>query len=142
MRLAPGKGMRTQMYVILRGATLRPQVELTLPSGAHSRIAGKPLRVRLTPGRPPPVSLSSGPRITATLSRPPGASGRPLYVGWFRCTVAEFAPARPVLDTWTPVSPHNLRPQPHSPDCIHLLEWHAVVGWLNYPVASINYRRG
>jgi len=39
-----------------------------------------------------------------------------------------------------PVNPQRIRPQIVA-GCNRLLKWHAAIGWLNHPVAHIDYVR-
>ena len=139
LRLRPGQVLRRSLYVILRGAEVQPEALVRTTSSPVRRIVGAALWVRLLPGRAPPVTLVTAPRVSARVERPPGAKGPPLYVGWTACHVSgRTSPNRTAVEEWVRAASVHVVPYP-APNCARLLQWHAVVAWPDYPVASIAY---
>lgn len=135
-RLAPRHVLEVRQYLVLEGPGIRGFVPLAGNRWAQTR----PALVRLTPARPLRVNMRSKHRVEAMIPRPPGAQGPLLWYGWSAClehgtpfSSPNYGWVRSSSDVATPL-------QARERACSQITEWHAIAGYLNYPVAIINYR--
>jgi hypothetical protein len=122
-----------QMYVILRAAHLQAEALVQGPK-ARRTIRTRVLTVRLMASKSPQVRLhiisgSSSARVRPVLP----VRGPLLYLSAAKCAAPETE--FQVLD-WTAA-----RGIGFVSGCRSLIEWHAIAGWSNRPVAVINYVR-
>jgi hypothetical protein len=132
LRLRPGDAYQTQMYVILRAAHLEAEALVQDPS--RRTIRTRVLRLRLMASKSPQVSLHIVAGSTYAEVHPMVAVRGPLlYMSAAKCAPLETE--FQVLD-WTAARGTRL-----VSGCRSLIEWHAIAGWSNRPVAVINYVR-
>ncbi|HZU13699.1 MAG TPA: hypothetical protein VFB58_12740 [Chloroflexota bacterium] len=140
-RLLPGTRLEGRVVVVLRGATLQPRVTIVTPSGSRVSVAGPTVQVRLVPSPSLPMVVTEPPHVSALITKPHGTRGALLYQGWTACRVPGLSHPWYSADwTWAPRSGSRVYPFPYPAGaCRGLLAWHAVLGWIGYPVASIVY---
>lgn len=143
--LAPGGALHQEYFVILDGPLIRA---LALPDGRP--VETGVIRLRFTPGTGPRVAVTtSGQGIVARV-----AEGRVWYSEWYTCRTADgvVAQGTTFVETAGAGGPPSYYGQVmnwvHSNSGVLRvgcgggripLEWHAVVGRLNHPVARIVY---
>mgnify|MGYP001159368483 CR=1 FL=1 len=131
--LAPGKRISSQAYVVLRGTHLRAVLDVLTGAqefNSAARVATRPLTVRLTPGNPPLVTLTLvGTQVRADIEPLSPVHGPMLFLDAARCPGRGFSQHL----VWTRSVKHL------SPGCTDPTAWHAVAGWLNQSVATIDY---
>lgn len=124
--------------VILRGPFLR--LDLTLSSGRHhparpgSMLSTPTLRLNLIAPDTPTVTLHTPPaQPSATVAPTVDVHGNLLGVWNWNCGNDIFPDAKQQNLYWAPVGSRI------TPTCTSLLGWHEIVGWLNHPVAEIDW---
>jgi len=134
--LAPKESAAYHGYAVLRGKHL--QLVIGVSPGARLSdiidVATPLVTVDLVPAPTPQVTLStSDGKVSAVIARPSGAKGRMLYQ--FRANCPGGLPRTDDWAmNWTRAGSTEL-----SPECAPIIKWLAVVGWLNYPIATIDY---
>jgi hypothetical protein len=131
-RIAPGHTLVMHQYVVLLGSGVRG-------SDPTGRIETKPAVVSLVPGERPGVIVTTRGGVHATVAPPPGARGPLWFLGWSSC-VEHGIPYTEVDRNWLPNTNGIAAPQFHSADCQRIIEWHAFAGYLNHPIATIDYK--
>lgn len=131
-RIEPGDTVASRPYVVLEG----PGIRGFDPSG---RIATKPAVVSLVSGVAPRVLVSPSKWVHATVERPAGAPGPLLISQWSSCLEHGMPLDQSNLE-WTPALGPDVSPWVSSPECQQILEWHAYVGYVGWPVARIDYK--
>lgn len=131
-RIAPGHILAFNDYVVLRG----PGIRAFDPAG---RIETRPAVVTLVPGTAPRVIVTPGKWVHATVKRPAGALSSLLISQWSSC-LEHGMPLSQVNLSWTPVAGQVVAPWFSSPECQQILEWHAYVGYVGWPVGRIDYK--
>ncbi|MDQ2744174.1 MAG: hypothetical protein M3Z66_18035 [Chloroflexota bacterium] len=143
--LPPGQSIAMRQHVILRAAHVRAYLNLAV-GGRSVKLTTPLLSLHLFSSPPAQATLHLGLLVFATAQPPPGAHGAVLIAEWWDCRgrALEGAPGYVVMEgaqgPFRPVNPGRIRPQIVA-GCNRLLRWHAAVGWLNHPVASIDYVR-
>lgn len=131
INMRPGQSVRADRYVILRARNIR----VTFPFGGGPNFVRGYLQawaiVGLTTGVPPSVTLSPAPKLSARVGPVRGPHGPLVFTYGETC-----GPGKPdyTAQTWT-VSPTPVI----KPICPDPLGWQLVVGWLDQPVAYVNY---
>ena len=142
--LRPAHALDTHQYVVLRGTEI--QADLTLLEGGKAASLSTPsATVRLTRRDAPRVRVHGG-RVPLADVLPPARTSKPLlYVsGYVRLARRGVVGRRGFVgilgfgNVWqtqysTVLMPHLL------PGYKRVVEWHAVAGWLNHSVASIDF---
>lgn len=144
--LRPGQSSVRQIFLLLRGAWLRPVVELFTPQYPHAAIGstttiyGPTIRVRLTRGRPPHIVVSrtglEGYEMHALVTpATPAQRGTFWYMAVERCgnTINGTLDWSPVF-TFAPGVPQLMTSCLGRPT-----EWHIAVAWLNQPLARYDF---
>lgn len=127
-RLAPGQVMEERPYVLLRGS----QVDAVAAVGPYNTQVFTPtLKLRLVAAPAPRVTLHAAGRIYATVVPPAPVRGPLLVSQSYRC---QNGLTESSIAAWQATWKEQIRP-----GCAHVVEWHAVAGWLNQPVAFIAY---
>lgn len=140
LHLLPGHHMLWHVLVILRANRLRVVVLLQ----GHGEVKGRLMSVSLTADPPPRVTIRTTPTVYAEVHPPGSVDGYMYYNQWWRCrTFGTPQKAGGTLTTglgptFLATSASRLVPD-WDPTCSSFREWHAVVGWLNQPAATINY---
>jgi hypothetical protein len=152
-----GSIIRAREYVVLRGSQVRAvtHFRIEVVDGSMITLRTPKVRLLLTATSSPTAALSTSPAVSAVLSRPRDAGQGPLlHVGWYACPAGNGAIRYGGSGFYegfstTPGAPNYLVGSPYGwtptlsrvlhPGCSAPLEWHAVAGWLNQPVADINY---
>lgn len=91
-----------------------------------------PLTVRLVAAQPPRISVSGSPSIHVDLYPPAGATEPLLYTDWSMRPGAQYYWGR----GWTMAPSDRL-----IPGCREATRWHLIAGWLNQPVATVDYMK-
>lgn len=130
LRFAPGQQHTWRVELIVRGRYLRAAVHL---ASSRTTIRTPAVAVEVTPAAAPQVTIGSslqGPYATVT---PPGpVHGAMLYQS--SCFSGGSGVTNTVNTlTWTPARGTRI-----YAGCLSPSEWHAVVGWLGQPVATID----
>ena len=143
--LPPGKSIIVRQHVILRAAHVRAYLNLAI-GGRSVKLTTPLLSLHLFSSPAAQATLHLGSPVFATALPPPGARGAVLKAEWWHCRGRALvgAPGYMTIEEaqgpFRPVNPRRIRPQ-FVAGCNRLLEWHAAVGWLNHPVANIDYVR-
>jgi hypothetical protein len=131
-QLAPGQIIRATRYLVVRGPIIRGLV--FVGAGVASQLATPAFPVRLTEGTAPQVAIRSTPNGPyAQISPVLAAHGAVRFISSAECGSSGSGGVVDVL-RWTMV--HSFRVEAGCPGTE---EWHAVVGWVNEPVAEIDY---
>lgn len=140
LRLKPGHAVRRRPMVVLRGE----YIGLLVHTVAMGDVRGPVVAIRLTASPPPKVVLERAPSRGADIIPPAGARGRMWYTGWSSCDRGPSAAGVEGTVTrrigtdarWEPAASHSVAPQ-WDASCIANFEWHALAGWIGFPVADI-----
>lgn len=136
-RIAPGHTITVHRYVVLTHPGVRGTALLLT---GVIQIQTKPTLVSLVPGSSPGLTIRTTGKVSAVVERPPGVRGPLVFRGWSSCM--EYGARYSEIDPgWTQSNNGIAVPEIHSPDCHRIIEWHAVAGYLNQPIAVINYPR-
>jgi hypothetical protein len=137
IKLAPNKHISTTFFVILWGPFLQAQAMLGAPAKQHD-IRGTFVPLTLTNDVAPAVVVTDAPTIHADVTPPPGVSGPLHFVQQKQCTTGNG-----VSGTWTgwDVATSDSLTPGFTSDCSSNRKWIAYVGWLNHPVATIDYAK-
>jgi hypothetical protein len=111
--------------------TSRLQVDLQIDGQACDcqPFGGVFVRLHLHAGTSPRILVQNIRGFpTAAITRPPGATGQMYYRSWGDCGFASSS------YDWTALTSGVL-----SAGCTGRPRWHLDVGWLNSPIASLNY---
>jgi hypothetical protein len=130
----PGRVAVRHVFAVLRGRYLR--AVLTIGKELNGRDVSATLAVHLIAAEAPTVTINQAGEPAAAVQRPAGASGPLYYSGSALCGTAADPQTTQVNLLWSPVSSTL-----HS-GCFQTREWHGLVGYLNYPVAEINWTQG
>lgn len=107
----------------------------------NSRIFTPALTVRLTPAAVPRLTLLSTTHWAVRYHGPSIPGERLMYAAAYACTTP---PAGIVfvgsVTAWTAARSKRIQPN-QAEDCKHLRELHLMAGYLNLPVASLDYVR-
>jgi len=143
--LPPGKSITVRQHVILRAAHVRAYLNLAI-GGRSVKLLTPLVSLHLFSSPAAQATLHLGSEIFATAQPPPGARGAVLIAEWWHCRGRALvgAPGYVVMEgaqgPFRAVNPGRIRPQIVA-GCNRLLQWHAAIGWLNHPVANIDYVR-
>ncbi len=143
--LPPGKSITVRQHLILRAAHVRAYLNLAI-AGRSVKLFTPPVSLHLFSSPPAQATLHLGSLVFATALPPPGVHGAVLMAEWWDCRGRALvgAPGYVVMEgaqgPFRPVNPQRIRPQIVA-GCNRLLKWHAAIGWLNHPVAHIDYVR-
>jgi hypothetical protein len=135
----PGHSIIRTQYVILRTHRLRAVADLGRV-GMPLLVMTPPLVLRFTPSTPPLASLISAPRLKAKIvPSTSGQRGPLLYQESVLCGSGSsgLVTGGSVTTSW-----HRRfarRSYLFYPSCSVPLQWHIVAGWVNQPVALIDY---
>lgn len=141
--LPPAGVVQVRVPTILRAPRLRAVAELGPPGG----VTGRFLHIRLTRGDPPQVQLRLAP-VEAVITPRKGEQSGPLYYdAWAICQArGPTGLTYPGAETGWKVLRHGsrtgylLRPQLQAGQgCNTPVQWHLVAGFLNQPVACVDY---
>jgi hypothetical protein len=130
----PGRVVVRHVFAVLRGRYL--QAVLMIGKNLNAQDVSAKLAVRLTASEAPTVIIGQTGEPAARVQRPPGATGPPYYSGSALCGTAADPQTTSMDLLWSPVSSTL-----HS-GCLQTREWHGLVGYLNYPVAAIDWTQG
>jgi hypothetical protein len=157
--IAPGAVIKEYLLAVLRGNRIHAVLHFHLQTATPGRritLRTPIIRLTLTSGRAPTVTVHSSPPVSAVLHPATSQQRGDLYhVGWYECRMANGqihfggsgfyeGPSGPqgiapflfgYLYFWAPSQSRVLRPGCSSP-----MEWHVVAGWPNQPVVRINYK--
>jgi len=144
--LRPGQSSVRQIFLLMRGARIRPVVELFTPQHPHASIGfatayGPTIRVRLVRGRPPHIVVSrtglDGYEMHALVT-----SGNPAQRGTFWYMAVELCgrySSNGTLD-WSPVLSFAPGVPQLMTSCLgRPTEWHIAVAWLNQPLGRYDF---
>lgn len=144
--LRPGQSSVRQIFLVMRGARIRPVVELFTPQHPHASIGfttayGPTIRVRLVRGRPPHIVVSrtglDGYEMHALVT-----SGNPAQRGTFWYMAVELCgrySSNGTLD-WSPVLSFGPGVPQLMTSCLgRPTEWHIAVAWLNQPLGRYDF---
>jgi hypothetical protein len=133
MKLRPHHGITISYFVILRGPLLQAHAMIDT-GGKELEVHGPILPLTLTHEALPRVTVIETPTLHATITPPPGVSAPPYFVEQTRCADNDIMTGR----GWQAAPTDDLTPE-FATDCTKPGAWVAVAGWLNHPVASIDY---
>lgn len=141
--LPPGGVAHVKILVILRASHLRAVASMGPPGG----VTGRFLRIRLIHGETPRVQLRRAPLEALVRSRTPAQRGPLYYDAWAICQEpGATGPVYHGAETgWHVVryhSPGGYLPRPQlqaGQECSQPVQWHLVAGFLNQPVACVDY---
>jgi hypothetical protein len=142
--LPPGKSIAMRQRVILRAAHVRAYLNLAIGGRSVEIITLACLCISF-PAHPPRRRCTSARRFCHGAASP-GAHGAVLIAEWWHCRGRPLvgAPGYMTIEgfdgPFRAVNPGRIRPK-LAAGCNRLLEWHAAIGWLNHPVAHIDYVR-
>jgi hypothetical protein len=132
----PGHTVRHHVFAVLRGRYAR--AVLNVGKNLNGQIITPKLSVRLVHGEAPIVTIKQsnvGP--FAQVDRPHGASGPLYFVGSARCGSASNFKGYSTTPLWSRAAIAEVN-RVYS-GCYGAQEWHALAGYLNFPVATIDY---
>ena len=127
----PGRVAVRHVFAVLRGRYLR--AILSVGKNLNAQDVTTKLAVHLVAGEAPTVNIHQSGEPVAIVQRPPGASGQLYYSGSALCGTATDPQTTSMDLLWSPVS------QRFHSGCLQTREWHGLVGYLNYPVATVDY---
>jgi len=139
LTLQPRQVLKRQVFVILRGSHLNAVVMRPLNG---TKFPGQPLIVPLNPGQIPQVALHTSPDLYATIrGSTPQQQGPLLYQEAQFCwaDANKSAGSGTATLNWGKTYPNRDGSYHFAPDCDVHVEWHVVAGWMNQPVATIDY---
>jgi hypothetical protein len=144
--LVAGGSISATRLVILRGSRVRAAASFTITGEGSSnqpppehQVQTPAITLHLTQGRAPSVVLHRTPAVQASIHAAvqPG-HGHLHIIQWVKCSGVP-----PSLDGGPNPAWQTLRRRTTSlrPTCSsgRPIEWHAAVGWLNQPVAYVDY---
>jgi len=131
--LGAGHSLQWRPYVIMTGRVIEATITLGKPPGSR-QVSTPAIVLRLTDGKTLEVRLHrSGGWVFADI-QPVGPIQGPLrYIESVRC---------PVNDGYQVVTEYTWRVadgERVTPGCGPVSEWHVIAGWLDQPVATIDY---
>jgi hypothetical protein len=131
--LLPGQTYHQHLVAVLGGSYVRAAVRWG--KWLHHDVATPRIRVHLTTETPLTVTIHSSPiGPYATIQRPSGAKGFLYVAGSAQCG-SPTDPGQTILNlVWSPVSTNRA-----YSGCWGTQDWHALAGYLNFPVATIDY---
>jgi hypothetical protein len=132
--LQPGQAAHQRDFAVLGYGYVRAVMKLGADLAPHTMTPEA--HVLLTTGKPPIATLKHsnvGPYVT--IQRPLGAKGRLYFVETATCFSASSPVSLSSRPLWSPVIQGN---RVYS-GCYGKQEWHGYAGYLNYPVATIDY---
>jgi hypothetical protein len=129
--LRAGHRIQTQVFLILRAATVAPYFFL-----AHgSLVRGRTLRFTLHDEPAPTVSISGSSNPVVSITSPVAVHGTPWIDAETAC--AQNSGRSITALGWIPSPPNDIVPQfMNGCDDTYPRKWHALVGWLGHPVAG------
>jgi len=139
--LHPGQTVGGSTYIVVRGSRIRAS-QVFWPTWdptserASNKLVTHPITVRLTSEPTPKLTLrqtAKGPVLDVT--RPAGVGSPMQRLSYAQCA---FLPSDGSLNFeysygWVDSGLHL------TPGCSPLIEWHLRLGWLNHPVAALDY---
>jgi hypothetical protein len=133
-RVLPGHTVRVDRYVVVTGPRLVAFADMLPPDGT-SVVHTPTAHVTLVPGVPLTLSVRGGSGRRFLQIGPPGASNAgPLrYIQSLHCARPGGYTLRAQI-VWVAVPRRSIYPA-----CRPILEWQVVAGYLNQPVAAIDY---
>lgn len=131
--LLPGQTYHQHLVAVLSGSYVR--VVVRWGKWLRHDVATPRIRVHLTTGTSLAATLHSSPMGPyATVQRPSGAKGFLYVAGSAQCG-SSTDPGQTILNlVWSPVSTNRA-----YSGCWGTQDWHALAGYLNFPVATIDY---
>lgn len=140
--LRSGQSMRTHDLVVLRSRRVTPVVVTFVHHGVNTAnpvSVGEAITLRLTKAPPPTAVIVHGPAATyVALTAPPGAIGPLRYQFWVVCASPDGETSSVGHTRRWYIAAEN-RFLPLFSDCPTPSEWHAVAGWMDGPVATVDY---
>lgn len=135
--LLPGDAFQEQHLIVLRAKLVRAAWTFGTPSPAGMvvrTITSRPVPLTLISTREAAARVHSSPSVYADVARSPGGMGPLRYAQVAKCQTARGPEyVQDVVDWQTTEGPRL------SPPCSNPLEWHAIAGYVNQPVATIDY---
>jgi hypothetical protein len=142
-RLSPGATLRTTRLIVLRDPRLQARVTLATRVVAGNLVEGwrdmqgKTVAVHLLPATPLAATVTSSPTLQVTVPLPSPDPG-PLYYQYvLRCDTSSGA-SYPGTWTWQHTTGPTIDLTPPT-YCASTSEWHIAAGYLDHPVATIDY---
>ncbi len=129
--LRPGHVIERRLLVILRARYL--QAVVTIGAGIESAI----VPLTLVSGSPPPLAVSHGPSPHIDIARQAGDHGPLHYFQVTECRTANSDTVKGSLHWLTSRSRTNSSRL--YPDCNPATSWHVTAGYVNQPVATVDY---
>jgi hypothetical protein len=137
LQLRPGETLRNTVFLVLRGSHIQGFTALGTeqePIEVETPIT----TVRLTRKSSPHIRLQTSPVLEAVLrGQAHVRQARLYYYEWASCRDGE-----PRTMDWTPFSIRKARTYSFTPGCENPSEWHLAAGWLNYPIAQVDWKKG
>lgn len=133
-QLGTGSRIVRSIYVILRSDRLRAVAEVSVGAG-HGQMLTQYLKLHLVNGAPPRVRVVTGQTVSAEITPSGLVRGSLHYMEWTKCAAAGSLASFTATRFWAVARGRRLSAEL----CDRGSEWHAVAGWLNGPVAYINY---
>ena len=133
--LRPNGQVYTPQYIVLQSAYIRGEANLSVHGRTRS-VLTKSIHVRLMPGSKPMFTLTTSPQLSATFM--PGGN----VVGPLIYRESGYCKSSQEVVSWSNEWRQAQQPVliPDSPSaCGTITEWHVQAGWINQPVASLNY---
>jgi len=136
--LRPGRVWQAHPYLVLRGDRIVYWMRLgRVGHGNAVTVQGHPVLVRLTDEAAPQVSISSSPTLQATIIPPCPVSGPMLYLRQWSCQTGDGTYLSG--SGWVAAKGRTVSGSEARANCGARLQWQALAGWLNHPVAHIDY---
>jgi hypothetical protein len=134
--LGAGRSLRWHRYVILTDSVVEATIILGQPPGSR-QVSTPAIAVRLTGGQAPQVELHRDRGSVFADIQPVGAMRGPLrYIESVRCPFIGPAIGYQVVTeySWQVADGEQV-----TASCDPVSEWYVIAGWLNQPVAHIDY---
>jgi len=134
--LRPHRTTARSIFVIMRGPFLQAQVILVARGKSKHQVMGTDLLpLTLTHEPAPTVVVSGSPLIHAAITPPPGVFTLPYVVEQTQCISNGISSTRRGWDA----APGNDLVPVFPLDCISGRKWMAYAGWVNHPIAEVDY---
>lgn len=142
LRFHPGQVTVEHEYIVLRGPYVRARVWLgklgkryVPPFTQRPAVVTRPVRITLLQGEPPTITVTISPMVSAEVHPVRPETGPLLYALSYLCTQADGATIGGGAE-WARARSRHIA----IVDTVCAsLELHLVAGWLNRPVATIDY---
>lgn len=133
--LRPGTTIARRPLVVLFASWIRPLVILT--DGTHGGTEWTGPTVRVTHYHAPPLRVTAQAQSYRTFAdiRAPSPVSGPLY--YIQSAFCRITGSIQVDSEQNWIATYGTRVEP---TCSGVTSWHVVAGWLNHPVATIDYR--